>query len=74
MLAALPVMFGFQLLLGFLGMDVANVPRKPLQGRLFGSVYGRHAAHQKIALLLHGGHNHHAQRLADAAEREHQKP
>lgn len=30
MLAALPTILGFQLLLGFLGYDVANVPRVPL--------------------------------------------
>lgn len=31
MLAALPVMLGIQLILAFLGYDIANVPRRPLQ-------------------------------------------
>lgn len=31
MLAALPVIFGFQLLMGFLSYDVANVPKEPIQ-------------------------------------------
>ena len=69
MLAALPVIVGFQLLLGFLGMDVANVPRRPLQARLFGNVYSRHAAHQRAAVMLRGGHDHRDKRFADAAER-----
>jgi hypothetical protein len=37
MIAALPVLIGFQLLLGALSFDVQNVPREPLQrgGSLF---------------------------------------
>jgi dolichol-phosphate mannosyltransferase len=34
MLAALPVIMGFQMLLGFANYDMTNVPSKPLQGRL----------------------------------------
>jgi glycosyltransferase involved in cell wall biosynthesis len=34
MLAALPILMGMQLLLGFLGFDIANVPRRPLQNRV----------------------------------------
>ncbi len=30
MLAALPMLFGFQLILAFLGYDISNVPRRPL--------------------------------------------
>lgn len=37
MLAALPVIMGFQLLLGFAGYDMANIPSEPLQGRLPGA-------------------------------------
>lgn len=34
MLAGLPVIIGFQLLIGFMAFDVENVPRIPLQSRL----------------------------------------
>jgi hypothetical protein len=34
MLAALPVLMGLQLLLAFLGFDIANVPRRPIHGDL----------------------------------------
>lgn len=34
MLAALPIIMGFQLILGFLNYDMASVPITPLQGRL----------------------------------------
>jgi glycosyltransferase involved in cell wall biosynthesis len=34
MLAALPLIMGFQLLLSFLAFDISNVPRTPLHGRL----------------------------------------
>lgn len=37
MLAALPVLLGVQLLLGFLAFDLQNVPRDPLQRRLAGA-------------------------------------
>jgi hypothetical protein len=30
MLAALPILMGVQLILAFLGYDIANVPRRPL--------------------------------------------
>jgi dolichol-phosphate mannosyltransferase len=69
MLAALPVIVGFQLLLGFLGMDVANVPRTPLQARLFGSAGGRPAAQAKVVEALRGGPGPRDKRLADAVER-----
>ena len=36
MLAALPVIMGFQMLLGFVNYDMANIPSRPLQGRLHG--------------------------------------
>ncbi len=36
MLAALPVIIGFQMLLGFVNYDMANIPSQPLQGRLHG--------------------------------------
>ena len=67
MLAALPVIVGFQLLLGFLGMDVANVPRTPLQARLVGSVDGRSATHGKVTIAFRGGSSPRDKRLADAA-------
>lgn len=34
MLAALPIIMGLQLLLGFVNYDMANIPSTPLQGRL----------------------------------------
>lgn len=34
MIATLPVILGFQLLLAFLGQDIANTPREPLHDRL----------------------------------------
>ena len=34
MLAALPVIMGFQMLIGFVNHDMASVPSKPIQGRL----------------------------------------
>ena len=34
MLAALPLLVGIQLVLAFIGFDVASVPRRPIQGRL----------------------------------------
>ncbi len=34
MLAALPIIIGFQLLLSFLGFDIANMPRTPIHRRL----------------------------------------
>ena len=34
MLAALPLLVGMQLVLAFIGFDVASVPRRPIQGRL----------------------------------------
>ena len=34
MLAALPLLVGVQLVLAFIGFDVASVPRRPIQGRL----------------------------------------
>lgn len=34
MLAALPIIVGFQLMLAFLGYDIANVPRMPIHPRL----------------------------------------
>jgi len=67
MLAALPVIVGFQLLLGFLGMDVANVPRTPLQARLFGSVNGRSATQGKVRATFSGGSSLRDKRLADVA-------
>lgn len=36
MLAALPIIIGLQLLLGFVNYDMASVPSTPLQGRLHG--------------------------------------
>ena len=33
MLAAMPLLVGIQLVLGFIGFDVASVPRRPIQGR-----------------------------------------
>ncbi len=70
MLAALPVIVGFQLLLGFLGMDVANVPRTPLQSRLFGRSNGRTAAGQvKGSVTFHGRSSLRDKHLAEAVER-----
>jgi glycosyltransferase involved in cell wall biosynthesis len=40
MLAALPVIVGVQLLIGFLSYDMQNVPRTPLQRRLWGRSHG----------------------------------
>jgi dolichol-phosphate mannosyltransferase len=40
MLAALPLVMGFQLLLSFLAFDISNVPRVPLHVRLLESVSG----------------------------------
>jgi dolichol-phosphate mannosyltransferase len=36
MLAALPVIMGFQMLLGFVNYDMANIPSHPIQGKLKG--------------------------------------
>ncbi len=44
MLAALPVLIGLQLLLGFLNFDVANVPTQPVSRLLPGDAEGARAA------------------------------
>ena len=36
MLAALPIIIGFQMLMGFFNYDMVNIPSLPLQGRLYG--------------------------------------
>jgi hypothetical protein len=69
MLAALPIIVGFELLLGFLGMDVANVPRKPMQGRLSSNMHNRYDAHHKITLMLHSGHNKYLEHLGARQKR-----
>lgn len=42
MLSALPVILGLQLLLGFIGHDIASIPRKPLHLRGISFIFPRH--------------------------------
>jgi dolichol-phosphate mannosyltransferase len=69
MLAALPVIVGFQLLLGFLGMDVSNVPRTPVQARLFGSASGWTVVQGKGSVAVRGGPSLRDKHLVNTVER-----